>query len=79
MKIELSYLTIADSYEKVNLISIYVKEQQKISNSSKVIRLPIVVGITLVAGILIGATFFGNKKMSGDVVKSSNIFKEILM
>ncbi|MFT7274043.1 MAG: hypothetical protein ACI9V1_003586, partial [Spirosomataceae bacterium] len=50
MKIELSYLTIADSYEKVNLISIYVKEQQKISNSSKVIRLPIVVGITLVAG-----------------------------
>ncbi|MDP5139316.1 MAG: S41 family peptidase, partial [Spirosomaceae bacterium] len=56
-----------------------MKEQQKISNSSKTVRLPIVVAITLVAGILIGATFFGNKKMSGDVAKSSSIFKEILM
>lgn len=56
-----------------------MKEQQKITNSSKVVRLPIVVAITLVAGILIGATFFGNKKMSGDVAKSSGVFKEILM
>lgn len=56
-----------------------MKDQQKITNSSKVVRLPIVVAITLVAGILIGATFFGNKKMSGDVAKSSGVFKEILM
>ncbi len=56
-----------------------MKEQQKITNSSKVVRLPIVVAITLVAGILIGATFFGNKKMSGEVAKSSGVFKEILM
>lgn len=57
----------------------YVKEQQKISNSKSIVRLPIIVAITLTAGILIGATFFGNKKMSGDVAKSSGIFKEILM
>ncbi len=56
-----------------------MKEQQKISNSSRTVRLPIIVAITLVAGILIGATFFGNKKISGDVAKSSSVFKEILM
>lgn len=51
---------------------------QKIKNSKFAIRIPIIVAITLVAGIQIGAKFFGNQKMVGDVIKSSSKFKEIL-
>ncbi|WP_341226284.1 S41 family peptidase [uncultured Arcticibacterium sp.] len=51
---------------------------QKIKNSKFAIRIPIIVAITLVAGIQIGAKFFGNQNMVGDVIKSSSKFKEIL-
>ncbi|WP_304237651.1 S41 family peptidase [Jiulongibacter sediminis] len=53
-------------------------EKKKINNSKFAIRLPIIIAITLAAGIQIGAKFFGNKSVIGDVVKSSSKFKEIL-
>lgn len=51
---------------------------EKIKNSKFAIRIPIIVAITLIAGIQIGAKFFGNQNMVGDVIKSSSKFKEIL-
>lgn len=53
-------------------------EENKIQNSQTTIRTPIVVATTLVIGILIGATFFGGKRVGGDISRSSNKFKEIL-
>lgn len=53
-------------------------EKKKISNSKFAIRLPIIIAVTLAAGIQIGAKFFGNQNMIGDVIKSSSKFKEIL-
>jgi len=46
-------------------------EKKKINNSKFAIRLPIIIAITLAAGIQIGAKFFGNESMIGDVIKSS--------
>lgn len=51
----------------------------QIQNQKSSIRLPIVVAITLAAGIFIGATFFGGSTINGDVVKSTNKYKEILL
>jgi carboxyl-terminal processing protease len=53
-------------------------ENKKIKNSKFAIRLPIIIALTLAAGIQIGAKFFGNQNMIGDVIKSSSKFKEIL-
>jgi carboxyl-terminal processing protease len=53
-------------------------EENKIQNSQKTIRTPILIATTLVVGILIGATFFGGRRVGGDVSRSSNKFKEIL-
>lgn len=53
-------------------------EENKIQNSQTTIRTPIVIATTLVVGILIGATFFGGRRVGGDVSRSSNKFKEIL-
>lgn len=53
-------------------------EENKIQNNQTTIRTPIVVATTLVIGILIGATFFGGKRVGGDISRSSNKFKEIL-
>ena len=36
------------------------------------------IATTLVVGILIGAPFFGGRRVGGDVSRSSNKFKEIL-
>jgi carboxyl-terminal processing protease len=55
-----------------------VEKKKEIKNSKFAIRLPIIIAITLAAGIQIGAKFFGNQDMVGDVIKSSNKFKEIL-
>jgi carboxyl-terminal processing protease len=55
-----------------------VEKKKEIKNSKFAIRLPIIIAITLAAGIQIGAKFFGNQNMVGDVIKSSNKFKEIL-
>ncbi|UBM57703.1 S41 family peptidase [Marinilongibacter aquaticus] len=53
-------------------------DQKKINNSKFNIRLPIIIAITLAAGIQIGAKFFGSRTAISDVVKSSSKFKEIL-
>ncbi len=53
-------------------------EQKKINNSKFAIRLPIIIAITLAAGIQIGAKFFGSKSNINDVIKSSSKIKEIL-
>lgn len=53
-------------------------EENKIENSKTTIRTPIIVGTTLVVGILIGATFFGGRRVGSDVSRSSTKFKEIL-
>ena len=55
-----------------------MEKKKEIKNSKFAIRIPIIIAITLAAGIQIGAKFFGNKDMVGDVIKSSNKFKEIL-
>ncbi len=53
-------------------------EENKIQNSQTTIRTPIIVGATLAAGILIGATFFGGRSAGSDVTRSTTKFKEIL-
>lgn len=53
-------------------------EENNIQNNQTTIRTPIVIATTLVIGILIGATFFGGKRVGGDISRSSNKFKEIL-
>ncbi len=55
-----------------------MEEPKKINNSKFAVRVPIIIAITLAAGIQIGATFFGKKDFAGDVTKSSSKFKEIL-
>lgn len=52
--------------------------QREIKNSKFAIRLPIIIALTLVAGIFIGAKFFAQKTDYLDVIKSSGKFKEIL-
>jgi carboxyl-terminal processing protease len=54
--------------------------QTPIRNTPSVVRLPVIIGLTLAAGMLIGSTFFsgGNKSLT-DVVKSSAKFREVLM
>lgn len=50
-----------------------------IENDKKTVRIPIVIGLTLAAGILIGATFFGGRRnAASDVSKSTNKIREIL-
>jgi carboxyl-terminal processing protease len=56
----------------------YKVEENKIQNSHSTIRTPIIIGTTLVVGILIGASFFGGKRIGGDVSRSSTKYKEIL-
>ncbi len=56
-----------------------MNKEEKVSNDKWTVRLPIVVSITLVAGIFLGATFFGGKKLADDVAKTSGKFREIMM
>jgi carboxyl-terminal processing protease len=53
--------------------------QTPIRNSRSVVRLPIIIGLTLAAGMLIGSTFFSGGKSLTDVAKSSAKFREVLM
>ena len=55
------------------------KPQAPIQNSRSVIRLPIIVAITLAAGMLIGSTFFSGGNKLADVAKGSAKFREVLM
>ncbi|CAG5009825.1 hypothetical protein DYBT9275_04577 [Dyadobacter sp. CECT 9275] len=53
--------------------------ERHIRNSKGTIRLPIIVSITLVAGMLIGSTFFSGGKKLTDVAKGYAKFREVLM
>jgi carboxyl-terminal processing protease len=53
--------------------------QAPIRNSRSVVRLPIIIGLTLAAGMLIGSTFFSGGKSLTDVAKNSAKFREVLM
>ncbi len=49
-----------------------------ISNQKPVIQLPLIIGITLAGGLLIGATFFGNSKSLNSVGGGYAKYREIL-
>jgi carboxyl-terminal processing protease len=48
------------------------------NNSPKVVRLPIIVAVSLAAGLFIGATFFGSQARLGSLIKNYNKYKEVL-
>ncbi len=50
-----------------------------IQNSPYVVRLPIIMSLTLAAGMLLGATFFSGGKKLTDVAKGYAKFREVLM
>lgn len=50
----------------------------RVKNSGNAVRLPIFLAIALAAGIGIGATFFGKRTLTTDIISSSSKFKEIL-
>ena len=52
--------------------------KQPINNSRSVVRLPIFISVALVAGIWLGASFFGGNKNFNDISQSHLKFKEIL-
>lgn len=56
-----------------------LKPQQPINNSKAVIRLPIVIAITLAAGVMLGATFFSGGRKLKDAAKGYAKFREVLM
>ncbi|WAC11129.1 S41 family peptidase [Dyadobacter pollutisoli] len=55
------------------------KSQTPIHNSKSVVRLPIIIGITLAAGVLLGSTFFSGGKKLSDVAKGYAKYREVLM
>ncbi len=52
--------------------------ENPIKNDRWTVRLPILLSITLAAGILLGATFFGGSKGMTDVARGYTKFKEVL-
>jgi carboxyl-terminal processing protease len=50
-----------------------------VQNSRTVVRLPILLSITMAAGMLLGATFFSGGKNLTDLAKGSAKFREVLM
>lgn len=50
-----------------------------IQNSKSVVRLPIIIAITLAAGVLLGSTFFSGGRKLSDVAKGYSKFREVLM
>ncbi|MFN4146684.1 MAG: S41 family peptidase, partial [Runella sp.] len=52
--------------------------QNPIHNDRRTVRLPILLSITLAAGMLLGATFFGGQKGIADVARGYTKFKEVL-
>lgn len=55
------------------------RPQPPIQNSKSVVRLPIIIAITLAAGVLLGSTFFSGGKKLSDVAKGYGKFREVLM
>ncbi|MDX2196443.1 MAG: S41 family peptidase [Cytophagales bacterium] len=50
----------------------------EIKNSPSIIRLPIIIAITLVGGIFLGAKMFGSQTSANDVSKSASKFRDII-
>lgn len=50
----------------------------EIKNSKWAIRLPLIVAITLIGGIFIGAKMFGNETKGNDPLRSANKFRDII-
>ena len=55
------------------------KPTNPIHNSRSVMRLPIIIAITLAAGMLLGSTFFSGGRKLTDVAKGYAKFREVLM
>jgi carboxyl-terminal processing protease len=53
--------------------------EKPIKNSPAVVRLPIIISLTLAAGMLLGATFFSGGKRLTDVAKGYAKFREVLL
>jgi len=54
-------------------------QEKPIQNSPATVRLPLLLGLTLAAGMLLGATFFGGgKRSTGDILKNYTRYREIL-
>ncbi len=54
-------------------------QEKPIQNSPTTVRLPMLLGLTLAAGMLLGATFFGGgSKNTGDILKNFVKYREIL-
>lgn len=53
--------------------------EKPVSNSKSAIRLPIIISITLAAGMLLGSTFFSGGKKLTDVAKGYAKFREVLL
>lgn len=54
------------------------QDEGRIQNSKAVVRLPMLLGITLAGGMLIGATFFGGAKSLNNIGRGYLKYKEIL-
>jgi carboxyl-terminal processing protease len=50
----------------------------KPNNSERVIKLPIIISLSLAAGLFIGATLFGGQVRLGSLIKSYTKYKEVL-
>lgn len=55
------------------------KPKAPIQNSKSIVRLPIIIGITLAAGVLLGSTFFSGGRKLSDVAKGYAKYREVLM
>ncbi|RYF11031.1 MAG: peptidase S41, partial [Oxalobacteraceae bacterium] len=53
-------------------------QQEGIKNDKATVRLPMLLGITLGGGILIGATFFGSTKSLNTIGRGYTKYREIL-
>jgi carboxyl-terminal processing protease len=53
--------------------------EKPIQNTRGIVRLPIILSLTLAAGMLLGATFFSGGKKLTDVAKGYAKFREVLM
>jgi carboxyl-terminal processing protease len=56
-----------------------VEDKNTVNNSQSVVRLPLIIGITLAAGVLLGSTFFSGGNNLTELAKGYTKFREVLM
>ena len=54
------------------------EKEIKPNNSDRVVKLPIIISISIAAGLFIGATLFGGQVRLGSLIKSYTKYKEVL-